>query len=42
MKNQSQDIKILFLGLDGSGKSTMIAKLSEYKVNTDIKFRMKK
>ena len=32
----NQDIKILFLGLDGSGKSTMIAKLNEYKVTKII------
>ena len=33
-KNNSKEIiKILFLGLDGSGKSTIIAKLRDFKVN---------
>ena len=30
--NQKEIFKILFLGLDGSGKSTIIAKLKDIKV----------
>lgn len=32
-KNKNKnEIRILFLGLDGSGKSTIIAKLKDFKV----------
>ncbi len=34
MKDQPNEIKkILFLGLDGSGKSTIIARMRDFKVN---------
>jgi GTPase SAR1 family protein len=32
-KNKNEIIKILFLGLDGSGKSTIITKLRDFKVS---------
>jgi GTPase SAR1 family protein len=35
----SKDIKILFLGLDKGGKSTIVAKLKEYKVTTELLHR---
>jgi GTPase SAR1 family protein len=31
--NNTNQLKILFLGLDGSGKSTIIAKLRDFKVS---------
>lgn len=35
--NTKEIIKILFLGLDGAGKSTIIAKLKDLKVYSIIK-----
>jgi GTPase SAR1 family protein len=32
--NIKENLKILFLGLDGAGKSTIIAKLRDLKVNS--------
>jgi GTPase SAR1 family protein len=34
--SKSKDIKILLIGLDRSGKSTIVAKLKEYKVTKII------